>query len=257
MNDNFLHQFHKAPRREFAASLYERISKPMKTTTRTRSLRTTALALSMILVLMVASFLFPTTRALADNIMRQFGVYIFVQATPEPKPIQSDTTGQQTADNPEKKDPSQDQASQLKNQAGANHGATASYAQDAAAASQLAGFGVLSPAYLPDGYQPEDISKVWTVIHEASEVRASISYKGQEESSFLTIEEFQHQPGQSKLVESQEIVDVTVRGQSGVWVPDGHTKNLLVWEKNGITYLVISHDLSLDEVLKVAESLRQ
>lgn len=253
MNDDFLHQFQKAPRSEFAASLYERISDPMKSTSRTHSLRSAALAVSMVLLIAAAFLLAPTTRAFAQDLLHQFGAFIFVQAPPEPKPLTGETSGQQAA-GLEKKDLVQDQAEQSPKKPGANENSTASYAQDATAASQLAGFPVLAPAYLPEGYGIESTSAAWTVLHENSEVRASISYGNQDESSFLTVEELKHQPGESKTVESQQIVDVTVRGQSGVWVPD-HQKNLLVWEENGITYLVISNQLSLDEVLKVAESL--
>jgi len=258
MNDDFLYKFHKAPRREFAASLYERIAKPMKTTARTQSFRSIALALSMVMVIVTVLLFSPATRALADDILRQFGNLIFVQAPPAPKPLLNDTTGQQVAGGPEKKDPVQDQAEQLKTQSLANENASASYAQDASAASQLAGFNVLAPAYLPDGYRiesSENTSGDWTILHENSEVRSSISYENQAEDSFLTIEEFKHQQGESKTVESAEIVDVTVRGQSGAWMPDNPRKNLLVWEEDGITYLVISNHLSLDEILKVAESL--
>jgi hypothetical protein len=31
--------------------------------------------------------------------------------------------------------------------------------------------------------------------------------------------------------------------------------NILAWEENGITFMITSNKLSLDEVLKVAESL--
>ncbi len=258
MNDDFLYKFHKAPRREFAASLYERIAKPMKVTSRTQSFRAIALAFSMVILIGAAVAFSPTTRALADSIIRQFGSLIFVQATPEPKPILDQTAGQQAVGSVEKKDPMQDQADSSKKQQLANEGATAAYARDEVAASQLTGFPVLAPSYLPDGYGIEtsaNTSGVWTVIHQNGGVRASISYKGQAEDSFLTIEEFKEQTVQSKTVESPKIVDVTVRSLPGVWLPDAPRKNILIWEENGLTYLVISHTLSLDEILKVAESL--
>ena len=57
------------------------------------------------------------------------------------------------------------------------------------------------------------------------------------------------------------IVDVTVRSQTGVWLPDTTSgpaqKNALVWQENGITYSLITDSLPLDEMLKVAESLSQ
>jgi hypothetical protein len=254
MSDDFLHQFQKAPQREFAASLYERISNPMKITSRTRSLRSAVLAASVVMMIGAAFFLSPASRAFAQDLLHQFGAFIFVQAPPEPKPLTGDASGQQAA-GLVKKNLVQDQAEHLQKQPGANENSTASYAQDATAASQLTGFPVLAPAYLPDGYRIEDTSAAWTVLHENGEVRASISYGTQDESSFLTVEQLIHRPGESKAVESQEIVDVTVQGLPGIWMPDNPRKSMLVWDENGITYLIISNQLSLDEVLKVAESL--
>jgi hypothetical protein len=254
MNDDFLYKFHKAPRREFAAKLYERISKPMKTTSRIKPIRSAAMAVVLLLVIGATLYFAPATRALADSIIHQFGAFLFVQAPPEPKPLQNEMAAKQPSDGQEKKDPLLDQAEQSKEQSKAGARATVGYARDASAASQLSGFTVLAPSYLPDGYQIESASEAWTVLHESNEVRTSVSYGNQDESSFLTIEQLKHQPGESKQVESLEITDVIVRGQPGIWVPD-HQKNLLVWEENGITYLVISNTLPLEEVLNVAESL--
>ncbi len=260
MNDDFLHKFHKAPRREFAANLYERISKPMNTTSRTRSFRFATLAFSLVVVIAAGLIFSPATRALADDIIHQFGALIFVQATPEQK-VQDTTTGQQAVDNAEKKDPSQDQAEQ-KEQQPSNDDASAAYAQDVATASELSGFSVLAPAYLPDGYVStrDSASGAWTILRGNGEigngeVRASISYADPTGEHFLTIEQISNQTGQSKTVETQQIVDVTVHGQAGVWISDSPRRNMLVWEENGITYLVISNGLSLEDVLKVAESL--
>jgi hypothetical protein len=80
-------------------------------------------------------------------------------------------------------------------------------------------------------------------------VRASISYGSQTERDFLSIAELEHQPGQTRNVESPQIVDMTALG-----LPD-RQKNLPVREENGITYIAISRHLVLDEVLKVVESL--
>ncbi len=258
MNDDFLHKFHKAPRRKFAANLYQkiskqRISKPMNTTSRTRPIRFATLAFSLVVVIAGALIFSPATRALADDIIHQFGALIFVQATPEPKA--PDATGQQAVDNAEQKDPSQDQADQ-KEQQPSNDASTA-YAQDAATASELSGFTVLAPAYLPDGYVStrDSASGEWTILHGNGDVRASISYQDPTGERFLTIEQISNQARQSKTVESQEIVDVTVRGHAGVWLPNSPRKNILVWEENGITYMAISNGLTLEEVMKVAESL--
>src|SRR5512146_1861227 len=86
MNDYFLYKFRKPPRREFAAALYQRISKPMKTTSRTPILRYIALAFSMVAVIAAVLFFSPSTRAFADSLIRQIGGYIFVQAPPKSEP---------------------------------------------------------------------------------------------------------------------------------------------------------------------------
>ncbi len=38
-------------------------------------------------------------------------------------------------------------------------------------------------------------------------------------------------------------------------MPTGGGKNLLAWDENGITYMIISNKLAKDEVPKIAESL--
>ena len=52
-----------------------------------------------------------------------------------------------------------------------------------------------------------------------------------------------------------DIQGVTVRGQPGAWMPTGGGKNMLAWEENGLTYMIVSNTLPKGEVLKVAESL--
>lgn len=77
--------------------------------------------------------------------------------------------------------------------------------------------------------------------------------------NFFAINQLKYRAGApEQTYHRDQIVDVTVRGQSGVWLPapaDG--KKALVWEENGITYSIISNSLPLDEMLKVAESLGQ
>ena len=86
MNDDFLYKFRKPPRREFAAALYQRIAKPMKTTPRIYALRFLAVAFSLFAIIAGVLFFSPSSRALADSIIRQFGGIMFVQATPQPAP---------------------------------------------------------------------------------------------------------------------------------------------------------------------------
>jgi hypothetical protein len=75
----------------------------------------------------------------------------------------------------------------------------------------------------------------------------------------LFINQWKVGDGDLKTYTREQIVDVTVRSKwgpaAGYGSPDD--ANALVWEENGITYSLISDSLSLDEMLKVAESLGQ
>src|SRR5689334_3973007 len=98
MNDDFLTNFRKAPRPEFVASLYQRISQPMQTQTKHTALRFTALTLSLLAVLTATLLLSPSARAFAQGFIRQVGGYVFAQEgsidqnTKTPKDIQIDRT---------------------------------------------------------------------------------------------------------------------------------------------------------------------
>jgi len=239
MNDDFLTKFRKAPRPKFAASLYQRINKPMKVKSKSTALRFAALSL---LTVLTAALLFsPSGRALADTLIGQFGAYIFVQGNPAP--VQQDVADKKN----------------VEVQSEPNTEDVYSFAPDAAAASQLAGFTVLTPAYIPEGFTPNSIENVtsgWRVTSKWGGEAALISYDNLAEDSYVTIEEFQIGQDSPMTIERPEIVAVTVRGLPGVWTldPDGH-KNGLVWDENGITFSVWSNKLPLEELQKVAESL--
>jgi Domain of unknown function (DUF4367) len=179
MNDDFIQQFDPPgpPRPKFTAALYQRISQPMKTTTRTRVLRAVALSLATVAVIAAVLFFSRSARAFAASIIQQFGVggYTFVQGTAQPPTV------------------SPEQQATLQAQAFGDH---------------------------------------------------------------LMINEQMYRPGEPNTVLNRpEIQAVTVRGQSGAWMPTGGGKNMLAWEENSITYMIVSNTLSKDEVLKVAESL--
>jgi hypothetical protein len=237
MNDDFLTKFRKAPRPEFAASLYQRISKPMNTQTKPQPLRFVALTLSLLAVLIAALLFSPSVRAFAQGFIRQVGGYVFTQEgsidqnTKTPKDIQIDQTQDSVSIRASKNIPS---------------------ATDPAEASQLAGFTVLAPTYLPDGYTS---MSGWLVTHEGNSKVVTNGYNSG--SNFFAINQAKFGAGASEQTfHRDQIIDVTVRGQSGVWLPapaDG--KKALVWEENGISYSIISNSLSLDEMLKIAASL--
>ena len=241
MNDDFLTKFRKAPRLEFAASLYQRINKPMQTKSRFMTLRFAALTLSLLAVLTATLLFSPTMRARADTIIRQFSAYIFVQGTPAPVP-------QEVADK-----------KKMEVQSEPNQDNTYSFVPDAVAASQLAGFTVLTPGYVPAGFVPSSIDNVtggWRVTSKWGGEAALVNFDNPADNSFLIIEELKIGQDHPITVERPEIVAVTVRGLPGAWVPDGNDgKSILVWDENGITYSVISNQLPLEELQKVAEAL--
>ena len=241
MNDDFLYKFHNAPRRQFAASLYQRISKPMKTKSKSTALRFATLTLSLLAILTATLLFSPSVRALADTLIGQFGAYIFVQGTPAP--VQQDVADKKKAE--VQSEPNKDDAD--------------TFAPDAAAASQLVGFTVLAPAYVPEGFTLhgiENVSSGWKVTSKWGGEAALISYDNLADDSYVTIEELQIGQDSPTTIERPEIMAVTVRGLPGVWTvdPDGH-KNGLVWDENGITFSIWSNKLSLEEMQKVAESL--
>jgi hypothetical protein len=239
-------------------------------------LRLAAVSFALVAVIATVLFFSPSTRAFAQSIIRQFGNYVFVQGTPQPDPDKGsgtpkDMTGKPPAESPQEigtmqAAKQQEATLQATMQAGKDQNKNdkmasdnAQPANDAATASQLAGFTVLAPAYLPDGYTAEGQPGAWTVSHDNEGVAASAKYDNQAADGFLVInEQSVQQQGQTNTIDRPEIQDVTVRGQSGSWIPDpdGH-KSILVWDENGITYMLVTDTLPLDEMLKVAESLGQ
>ncbi len=125
---------------------------------------------------------------------------------------------------------------------------------DAAAASQLAGFTVLAPSYLPDGYTAFNQPGEWTVVHENGGVMVVITYHNQAANGDLAVTEQTVRQGESNtLMNDPEAQHVTVRGRPGKWLPGG--KSILAWDENGVGYMISTNTLPKDEVLKIAESL--
>ncbi len=217
MSDDFIHQFDppRPPRPQFAAALYQRITQPVKTTTRTRVLRLVALSAAMLAMMATILVLSPSTRAFAKSIVQQL---VMKKGDVEIQPV-----------------------------------------NDAATASQLAGFTVLVPSYVPDGYIANDQPGPWTVSKAKDSVMADISYDNQAADGHLSITELMSPQGLSDAVLQKfaDAQDVTVRGQTGKWMSGSGGKSLLAWDENGITYMISTNTLPEDEVLKVAESLGQ
>jgi hypothetical protein len=144
-------------------------------------------------------------------------------------------------------------------------------------ASQEAGFQALAPGYVPSGYALSEQA----VFTDDDETQVSIFYDdeamvskpgpvGPNGRDFLIIQEMRWREGAEASdwsVGSAHVTDVTVRDQPGIWV-EGMVStvrtdqitisapgNMLLWEENGLTIVIQTHSLPLDEMLKVAESL--
>jgi hypothetical protein len=238
MNDNFINQFGKPrpPSRKFAESLYKRINKPMHTSARTILFRTLTIPLAVMAVLATVLFVSPPARAFADGVIHQFGFFVFVQGEIQPEATKQAPPAAESVDQA---------AAQAKKES------ILPGEPDAAAASQVAGFPILAPTYLPEGFT---LLSDWRVEKKSDLVQSvDISYQSGE-NEVLMISQLHSGPDTPPLtITMPEIQDVTVRGQPGVWLPAG--KHSLVWVENGITIRIESNALNLEETLKIAESM--
>ena len=242
MNDDFLTKFRKPPRPEFVASLYQRINKPTQTKTSPQIVRFATLTLSLFIVLTMTLILSSSVRAFTQSLLRQIGGYTFTQGVPQPI-----------------------DASQLP--ASINIVVTSTsisieltsesiVTNDHVSAGNLAGFTVLTPLYLPFGYIPMEGG--WRITPENSSTAVTNGYFDRTKNYFFITQWKVGDGDTTKTFTREEIVDVIVRDQNGVWLPNASansTSAALVWADNGITYSIIGKALTLDEMLKVAESL--
>jgi hypothetical protein len=253
MNDDFLKKYRKPPRPQFAAELYERISEPMETQPKLLYRRRTALAMASIgLILILAILISPPVRAFADQVLRQIGVFTLVDESARAgagEPV--DAPPVPTAEPPA---------------AGQSRRAT-----DAAGAGSLAGFTVLAPTYLPDGYIQEG---TWSVQPQGAGVIVVNGYRSAEGEHFLLLNQYRYGPGDSfeqSYAQNEKVQDATVRGHPGAWItgrlmtdpargaqpgePALGPTNWLLWEENGVNYTLFGDVLGLEEMQKIAASL--
>ncbi len=245
-DEKFFNQFQEAPRPEFAAAVYKRITKPMNTHQKFFSLRKAALALAAACALLAAAWMaYPPTRVMALNWLRQIGVFTI-------------TTGQPDGQQPTAMPPDTSQPP-----------LTASSASEA---SRLAGFQVLVPARLPDGYALEG---AFSIQPNGSGKVVVTLYANPVKGSYILMNQYRYGTGDSYVdnVYGQEsVVDVQVRGHAGVWIAgrlvtsplnsarsgqdNPHASSWLKWDENGIVYTLISDGLTQAETLQLAESLK-
>jgi len=250
-DDDFLNQQRKLPRREFATELYQRINKPMskQPVMNTTMWRRPALAFGAMALLLAATLLFsPAARTFASNQLQQIGAILLRadDGTPDIDP-------QPTVPAPV------EDAGQL--------------AGDLAQASELAGFTVLAPAYLPAGYSQDG---ALSVQHQDSGVYVVSSYTEANGRHFLIMNQTQFAADalfEQRYGDNEMVTEVMVGGQRGVFIsgrfmthpnepaatngkqPELLATNWLIWETNGITYTLFGDNLEQSELIRIAESL--
>jgi hypothetical protein len=243
MNDDFLKNYYKPPRKQFAADLYRRISIPMETQPRFLNLRRLLLATALLFaILVVTVFVSPPARAFARQLFHQIGVFRLVEIT-DVTPTSDPTPIPPTAEPPS--------TGEVK------------YVSTAAEASGLASFTVYSPAYIPTGY--EQTGK-WSLMDQGNGM-VVVSVYHDEEGHYLNLNQYRYGEDdhyEQAYAENEQVKDVIVRGQAGVWIVGrlvGDTSDTVVpttwlmWEENGINYTMFSDALPQSEILKMAESL--
>lgn len=260
MNEDFLVSMREPPRREFADDLYKRINRPMyeqRTSYTQFPFRRAALVLGVFgLLLIVILLVSPGARAFADEQFRQIGALIF-------RPL--DTDRSLAEDQAAKPQPT------LPAPGDEDRPESTSLLEDA---SRLAGFEVLEPGYLPEGYQ---VNTVWSIDRRDSGVYVVSSFRNEAADQFLLLNQIQYTAGsnfEQTYGDNELLSDVTVGGTYGVWItgrlmtdptdrtvglqsdPVLHSTNWLVWQEGDITYTLFGNGLSQEEMIWVAESLK-
>lgn len=244
--DDFLTQFREEPRPEFAEQLYRRINKPMNNPPLHRPhVRRLAFAGGLFaLLLLVSLAVSPAARAFAGDLVRQIGA--FTVAPYEALPADP---ARPTAEPPTPQD--------------------VSFAATASEASALAGFTVLQPAWLPDGYQA-DLD--WSVAQQEQGTIVVRQYQSAQGAHFLLMNQYQYGSDDQfaqTYGDNETVSDVQVRGQQALAISGrlmDHPldrdaglvpTNWLLWEEGGVNYTLWADDLTLDELMQVAAELAE
>jgi len=244
-DDKFFTQFQEAPRPEFAAALYKRISKPMDTPKNRIPMRRMALTFTALFVFLIAAaFAYPPARAQALSLLRQIGVFIIDTQPPavqQPTAVPPDPTAKPLT------------------------------AQSAAEAGRLAGFTVMVPQNLPDGYVQQGLLGI---LPNAGGKIVSSTYANSTREAFILINQYHYNPGDSfvdNVSANETVQDVEVRNHKGLWITGRmmsspiagqpntgslRPTNWLRWEENGIVYSIMSDGLTFEEMLQLAQDLK-
>jgi hypothetical protein len=253
MKDDYLYKFQKSPRKEFAVNLYQRISKPMftqpKAFLRSRfAYAFTILVLSLTLTLIAS----PAARVFAANYLSQIGVLnISDRPVGELVFIAS---------------PSPEQAA-LANATATPIPPTLGTMSPMDAAVFQAGFIPFLSNDIPEGYTLDDVIAAEYLDDDQIPYGMGIfvTYRS-ENGGYISLHTNLFDNRQQDLaMGGQKITDVVIKGAPGIWIKDFPSQvgtstekiDMLLWENGEYVLSIQSNHLSLDEVLKLAESLKQ
>jgi hypothetical protein len=253
-DDNFFQQFHEAPRPEFVEALYQRINKPMNAQKTQPKLRRTALTFAAAAaVLLAVVFSIPTTRAQAINLARQIGAFLIIDGPyDDGRTVEAPGASLPTALPP---DPGK-----------------IVHVETIEDAAKAAGFTVLNPGNLPEGYAQQG---GFSIGPNGSGMNVVTVYANPANDTFITLNQFKYAPGDAyvdNVTSLESLSDVIVRNHKAVWITDRYMTNpahpeqsgekylrpaeWLVWEENGVVYTLMSDDLTLQQAVAIADSLK-
>lgn len=245
MNDEFLKQYRKSPRPEFAEDLYKRISKPMNMQRSILAPRRLALAVTTLMAVFVVILVFsPSAKAFANTIFRKIGAIVLIDQSA------TNPSGLLTSPEPTSPPPT----------VGPTY-----YAHSDSEIGDFAGFQPSTPTYLPKGYLAQG---PWSIVQLDESVGVYREYRDASGEHFLIFNPVKHNESayfEQGYGDNEKVTDVTVRGQPGAWITGRLFEvssgkliptNWLMWAENDVNYTMYSDGLPLDEMVKVAKSLK-
>ncbi len=123
-------------------------------------------------------------------------------------------------------------------------------------AEERVGFEILIPEYLPEGHEFSHAT-AYNTSETAPEGQAAetviLTYEKGEEGIILTETVYEGQAPEAAIINTAE--DITINGKDGKYLAFGDMK-ILRWEIGDI-YLSLTSSLEKDEMLRIAESVRE
>ena len=236
MNDDFLTNFRKPPRREFAAALYKRIDTPMKTQS-SINFRRMAFAVTILFTLFVAFAFSPAARAALSYIFLEIGGVTYIEEDPAAGPTATPLPESAITIVPHETLP-------------------------LAEAREKFPFEISLPAWVPDGYVMTPSVKLLYFPNDLTFVE--ISWWGPNFADGPIILSISR-PVKWE-VDLDHVQEVQIHGQpagltgggwdagSGHWDTAEHNLTL-TWLRGDAMYLLRSPGITAEEIIRVAESI--